>query len=732
MLQVHQSNAQNLPEQDCSGAISVCQPIYQQANSYVGEGNQSELDAANEGCLSSGENNTVWYIINITSPGTLVFTITPNNANDDYDFAVWNATGQGCNAVATNLPDRCNYASNFASSPGGLTGLSTTAAAPSYGAGGPSFSSSINALVGETYILVVDNFSSSQFGYTLDFSASTASIYDTVKPRFATAGSHCGIVSNTLTVSMSEPVKCNSIDADGSNFYITPNIPGVSAVVAATSTNCVSGQFTNSYDIQFAGVLPPGSYTLHARSGNDGNSLIDNCGNEQAYTDSITFTMNAGNPPQMVVLDTPACIRARVILDRGVTCNSVALNGSDFYITGPSPVNVISATPVNCDANNMTDTIDLNFDRSIITPGTYTLNVTNGSDGNTLLDTCDAAVNNSISWTVSDKGIDAVVSPDLLCEAGYVQLSATPAVQPSPNGYELLWSPGTYIQDSTAANTIAYVAQTTTFNVQILDENFCYRRDRQSVTVSVRNPQLENITDASLCIGEQVQFNAGGGASYAWYPADGLSCTACPDPVASPLQTTQYAVVISDQYGCSDTLFQELIVNPLPVINAGTDTAIYYGDVALLHAGIPTGKYYTWLPTTGINYPNTPNPTASPQETTMYTVTVIDTNECRNTDSVLVQIRTDIPVFIPSGFTPNGDGRNDVFRLSNVKFHKLQEFRVYNRWGQEVFSTTDPRSGWDGTYKGEPQESGVYNYLIRVSYPDGRVQTFKGDVTLVR
>jgi len=722
-------SAQGQPEQDCSSAISVCQAVYNQPNSYTSFGQTQELNSSNQGCLGGNETNSAWYIINVTSSGTLVFTITPNLTSNDYDFAVWNATGQGCAAIAAGPPTRCNF-----SGQGGPTGLSATAANPSEGAGGPPWSSLINVTAGETYILLVDNWSNNAIGYTLDFSASTASIHDTVSPKFQSAGSHCGTVSNALNVSVTEPIQCSSIAANGTDFYITPAVPGVSNVVASSSTNCTGNvnQFTTTFSIQFAGTLPPGTYWLHAQSGSDGNSVLDNCGNELAYTDSISFTMNAGNPPVMTILDTPACIKARLILDRGVKCNTIAANGSDFFITGPSTLNVTSATAINCDALNMTDTIDLTFDRSAQVAGVYTLHVQNGTDGNTMLDTCGAAVNNTISWTVSDQGVDAVVTPNLICDPGYVQLSATTALQPSPSGYQYHWIPSATVADTTAASTLAYVNENTTYHVSIIDKDFCIRRDTTQVTISIRNPEIAPITNPEICIGDNIQINASGGLNYAWYPANDLSCTDCPNPVAAPLQTTQYFVAISDQYNCIDTLSQTIVVHPLPIVDAGDDVTIYFGEQTQLAAGTNAGIIYAWEPPTGLNYNNVPNPIASPKENTTYTVTVIDENQCRNTDSVTVFVRSDIPVIIPSAFSPNGDGRNDVFRVGNTSFHRLQEFRIFNRWGQEIFSTTDSKKGWDGTFKGVPQETGVYNYIIRVSYPDGRVEMYKGDVTLVR
>ena len=87
---------------------------------------------------------------------------------------------------------------------------------------------------------------------------------------------------------------------------------------------------------------------------------------------------------------------------------------------------------------------------------------------------------------------------------------------------------------------------------------------------------------------------------------------------------------------------------------------------------------------------------------------------------------------IPTAFTPNNDGLNDVFRISGLKFQKLLDFRVFNRWGQVIFQTNSIEKGWDGTFNGHPQDMGTYVYEITVAHPDGTRKTYKGSVTLIR
>jgi gliding motility-associated-like protein len=89
-------------------------------------------------------------------------------------------------------------------------------------------------------------------------------------------------------------------------------------------------------------------------------------------------------------------------------------------------------------------------------------------------------------------------------------------------------------------------------------------------------------------------------------------------------------------------------------------------------------------------------------------------------------------LMIPNAFSPNGDGQNDYFKISNITDEKLIDFKVFNRWGTILFRTSDPRQGWDGNYKGQPQPFGVYGYVIRIAYADGYVETYKGTVTLIK
>lgn len=90
-------------------------------------------------------------------------------------------------------------------------------------------------------------------------------------------------------------------------------------------------------------------------------------------------------------------------------------------------------------------------------------------------------------------------------------------------------------------------------------------------------------------------------------------------------------------------------------------------------------------------------------------------------------------IMIPNAFTPNGDGKNDVFKLLNIsREQQLIEFKIFNRWGTIMFSTTNPEEGWDGRFHNQDQPTGVYGYGIRIQYSDGLIETYRGTVTLIR
>ncbi len=244
------------------------------------------------------------------------------------------------------------------------------------------------------------------------------------------------------------------------------------------------------------------------------------------------------------------------------------------------------------------------------------------------------------------------------------------------------------------------------------DAHVCSYLD--SVTVTLRPAAVFSVSaGATICEKGSVQLLATGGDIYNWQPAAGLNNNSIASPNASPASTTTYSVHISEPVCRESTDLQVTVkVNPLPQVAAtkSNDLDCSY-DKSQLHAlGAAT---YSWSPAGTLNNGSTADPVARPTASTLYTVTGTDANGCRNTDTVTVKVlTTGVGLYLmPNAFTPNNDGKNDCFHVSYWGTVKELEFSIYNRWGNRVFYTKDPSACWDGTYKGLPQDAGVYIYI---------------------
>ncbi|MDX1907938.1 MAG: hypothetical protein SF053_12965, partial [Bacteroidia bacterium] len=257
----------NQPEQDCINALSVCQNVFTQTNSYQGEGlNPNEIDSG-PSCLGSGELNDTWYIFTVQVSGNLAFSITPQNGSNDYDWAVYNLTTASCGDIFTNpaLEVSCNFSGNVGC--GGVTGPNGQTTGPCSGQNEPV----IPVLAGETYVVNVSNFSSSANGYSLDFSASTAVIFDNQPPQMNALVTACG--STTIGVNFSENILCSSVQP--SDFtVIGPGGPyTVTAVIGAACQ--AGGTFENAFQLTTTPLITQaGNFTIILS-----DSVEDNCGN---------------------------------------------------------------------------------------------------------------------------------------------------------------------------------------------------------------------------------------------------------------------------------------------------------------------------------------------------------------------------------------------------------------------------------------------------------------------
>jgi gliding motility-associated-like protein len=175
-----------------------------------------------------------------------------------------------------------------------------------------------------------------------------------------------------------------------------------------------------------------------------------------------------------------------------------------------------------------------------------------------------------------------------------------------------------------------------------------------------------------------------------------------------------------------------MMVYPLPVIRLTPDTVIAAGSsIRLSPAFAGDIRTYEWSPATGLDDPSLPDPVSSPAISTLYTLKTVSVNGCAA--SAMEDVHVFYDLLMPGAFTPNGDGKNDIFRVPPSVPVTVVRFFVYNRWGVRVFATTSSDGGWDGRWNGKPQPAGVYVWVIEYADPVIKKNvTRNGTVVLVR
>ncbi len=334
-------------EQDCLGAIQLCTEYYEDTVSHSGSGNYYDIFNFNEqdsmavatnncpNCLVTGERNCQWFTFSVQQGGYLRFTIDPFSDNDDYDWALYSLNnGVTCEDLVypyENPPVSCNY--SYMQNGTGNTGIDSgpeTCQGPVADMG---FNSDLYVATGEKYALVISNFSSSQNGFSLDFSESTADITDTVPPALEDIiyPLQCG--STSISLQFSELILCSSVQT--TDFVLTGpggvyEISQVYSLMSMTvSANTYSGTwYDDVWTLQFNDIpLPTGDYVLTLNE----NSVSDKCGNTNE-TAEISFSVD--------------CVDSFILTININGEGSVNVNGIEYS----EPITVIEGTELSLEA----------------------------------------------------------------------------------------------------------------------------------------------------------------------------------------------------------------------------------------------------------------------------------------------------------------------------------------------------------------------------------------------
>ena len=306
-------------------------------------------------------------------------------------------------------------------------------------------------------------------------------------------------------------------------------------------------------------------------------------------------------------------------------------------------------------------------------------------------------------------------------------------LMPNSDGLKYVWTPPATLNNSNIKNPIAIPTDpSTTYHVRA-SIGKCIADDEITIR-TVPYPDANAGADTLICFGKSAPLHASGGSIYSWSPGAFLTATNIPDPVSvNPVASVVYVVTVKDVLGCPKAVLDTVIVNVARIIaDAGPrDTSIVIEQPLQLFA---TGStIYSWSPSTWLTNTEISNPIALPQDNIDYVVKVSNSIGCFDTDTISVKLFKVKPdLYVPTAFTPNGDGRNEVLRPKALGLKSVDAFIVYNRWGQMLFSTTDIGAGWDGTFGGAPQAPGSYVWYAQgTDYKNAKLER-KGTAVLIR
>lgn len=552
-----------------------------------------------------------------------------------------------------------------------------------------------------------------------NFGDGTTSTQQNPSHTYTTAGTY------TVTLSASSVLGCSATHAQTITVASVPTV-----TVSSSTTIC---QFDSTQLSASGGI----SYTwAPAASLNNANSANPIA----SPTSTTTYTLTAK------VLNS---LNDTCLVSKLVTVNVTLLAKSSFQ-----------ANPVICGTKNLT------FINTSIGGQSYLWNFgDNGSSANTSI-----AVNPV--HVFSDTGIFQIsliafnqanqsgckdtssltihIYPPLIAGFDYEVESCSNTVSFHDSTADAFTAPSTWQwsfgdgQTSSLKNPVHTYAFFGNFTATLIASTWAGCSDTISLPVNLTKlAAAVGPNDTSLCDGNPVQIFAFGGVAYNWTPANGLSSDTVSNPIVTIDSTTTYTVAITAIAADGDTCIITKSVtvfvpySQLPELAASSDEdTLFAGQSTLLHASPFQNDFnYLWSPASSLNSAIIANPTATPPETITYLVVMTDSFECKREANVTIHVIqlscAESEVFVPNAFTPNNDGDNDIFYVRGNQIKELY-FIVYNRWGEKVFESNDPKSGWNGFYKGAIAEPAVYAYYARIICLNNDELIKQGNVTLLR
>jgi gliding motility-associated-like protein len=502
----------------------------------------------------------------------------------------------------------------------------------------------------------------------------------------------------------------------------------VDSVQANFSTNLTQncGSTLANYTSTSFGYFGISNYSWQLANGFNGTGSTTS----QTYNNNISFNATltvTGAYGCTKTITKPVNIQVYVTPSVSVSTPSSACVNTPLTFTA----NVSSADPIA--------SYDWSFGNSTFA-NTPTATVTYGAPGNYIVRLITTTIYNcadtqNIPITIAPIPFINAGNDKLICAGSSVQLNTI-----GNNGSIYSWTPSSNLSCTNCPNPIATPTTSTSYVVSLSSGTGCVRTDTVTVAV-VQKQYLTPLKGDTLCIGQSTQLQAIGTDKFLWSPSSTLNNASISNPVATPTQTTQYRVIGTDQYNCfNDTAFALVVVSQYPVINIGPDTTLATGSLYQIPFTASFGPFatYNWTPLTDLSCNSCPTPILSASSDKCYAVEATNIFGCTGRDTMCVKTYCNgEQLFIPNAFTPDGDGVNDIFYLKSKGISQVKTMRIFNRWGNKIFEkvngyTNTPTDGWDGKYQGKKLPPDVYVYIIEAVCTNGKIYSYKGDVTILQ
>lgn len=323
----------------------------------------------------------------------------------------------------------------------------------------------------------------------------------------------------------------------------------------------------------------------------------------------------------------------------------------------------------------------------------------------------------------------------LLMQDSTICLGDSIRLRLSGNALKYNWSPASSFRNPNLMEPFVQPSQPALYKVTGSISN-CFTSGQVLVT-PVPYPVAKAGTSQAICFGNPVQLSSEiGGDRIVWSPSNSLNNATIINPIATPQVTTTYTLQVYENKGCTkpgiDTV--RITVEPLIVLSVSRDTSIVVGQPLQFNGS--GASRYLWVPATGLNDATIGNPTITftqPYEEVNYLLIGYNDAGCRDSLTVRVKIFANGPsIYVPTAFTPNGDGLNEFLKPTLAGMQRFDYFKVFNRFGELVFQTNNLYDAWNGTFKGQKQASGNYVWMVQVLDFEGKLILQKGTTLLIR